>query len=56
MTEPGQQSRGVELRVEQDGETMLVYTFKALNEASDMFDFLRDFFPCGRFVIQPITH
>ena len=35
--------RGVELRVDQDGETLLVYVFKALSEATEMFVFLRDF-------------
>ena len=49
-------ARGVELRVDQDGETVLIYAFKAISEAAEMFDFLREFFPNARFVIQPLVH
>ncbi len=48
--------RGVELRVNQDGETLLVYVFKAVSEAAEMFVFLRDFFPDASFVVQPVRH
>lgn len=48
--------RGVELRVQEHGEDVLVYTFGAVAEAAEMFEFLRDFFPGARFVIQPLTH
>ncbi len=50
------QGRGVELRIEDQGEDLLVYTFRAIDEAAEMFEFLREFFPSARFVIQPLTH
>lgn len=56
MTRSGAIGRGVELRVDQDGETVLVYAFKAVGEAAEMFDYLRDFFPHARFIIQPLVH
>ena len=49
-------SGSVELRVHQDGEDILIYSFKAIDEAAEMFDFLRDFFPDAKFVIQPLMH
>ncbi|MXQ07951.1 hypothetical protein GQ651_08840 [Alphaproteobacteria bacterium GH1-50] len=49
-------SGAVELRVHQDGEDILIYSFKAIDEAAEMFDFLRDFFPTAKFVIQPLMH
>lgn len=54
MTEPSH--RSVEFRVQQDGEDVLVYTFKAVDEAAEMFNFLREFFPQARFIIQPLLH
>lgn len=51
-----QVTRGIELRVDQDGETILIYVFKAVSEAAEMFVFLRDFFPEARFIVQPVTH
>ena len=51
-----QVGRGVELRVDQNGETLLVYVFKAVSEAAEMFVFLKDFFPEARFIVQPVTH
>ena len=56
MSVAGQSSRGVELRVDQDGETILIYAFKAVSEAAEMFVFLREFFPDARFVVQPLMH
>jgi len=50
------QQRAVEMRVQQDGEDVLVYAFRAMNEAAEMFDFLRDFFPGAKFIIQPLVH
>lgn len=46
----------VEMRVEDGGEEILHYTFKSLKEASDMLAFLREFFPDGTFLIQPLRH
>lgn len=46
----------VEMRVEDGGEEVLRYSFKTLQEASEMLDFLKDFFPSGTFVIQPMRH
>lgn len=49
-------ARAVELRVQEDGTDVLVYSFKAIDEAAEMFNYLRDFFPNARFVIQPLVH
>lgn len=46
----------VEMRVEDDGEQILSYSFKTISEASEMLYFLKDFFPSGKFVIQPMRH
>lgn len=46
----------VEMRVQEDGQDILVYSFPRLAEAAEMFDFLKDFFPGAKFVIQPQTH
>lgn len=48
--------RSVELRVQEDGADVLVYVFRTIGEAADMFEYLRDFFPTARFVIQPLRH
>lgn len=52
----GSNHRTVEFRVQQNGEDVLIYTFKAIDEAAEMFDFLRGFFPDARFIIQPVLH
>ncbi|MEM9425101.1 MAG: hypothetical protein AAGA06_00210 [Pseudomonadota bacterium] len=54
MTSPNH--RAVEFRVQQNGEDVLIYTFKAIDEAAEMFNFLRGFFPEARFIIQPLLH
>jgi len=46
----------VELRVRDGGEDVLQYSFKTIKEASEMLAFLKDFFPAGTFVIQPLRH
>ena len=46
----------IEMKVEDNGEVVLSYHFKTVREASEMFVFLRDFFPTGKFVIQPLLH
>ncbi|WP_156883032.1 hypothetical protein [Rhodovulum sp. P5] len=46
----------VELRVMQDGESILLYVFKTIAEASEMILFLSDFLPDAKFVLQPATH
>lgn len=46
----------VEMRVEEDGEEILRYSFRTLREASEMFAFLLEFFPEGTFLIQPLRH
>lgn len=56
MSDRGIGQRAVELRVQENGEDVLVYAFKAIDEAAEMFDFLRDFFPGAKFVIQPLMH
>jgi hypothetical protein len=42
--------------VQDAGDDILVYSFAKLDEAAEMFDFLRAFFPRARFVIQPQMH
>lgn len=56
MTAAGLGRRAVELRVQENGEDVLVYAFKAIDEAAEMFNFLRDFFPGAKFIIQPLMH
>lgn len=46
----------IEMRVENDGVEVLKYTFSSLAEASEMFSFLKEFFPAGTFLIQPVRH
>ena len=46
----------VEMRVQEGGEDVLVYSFARLSEAAEMFAFLHDFFPDAKFVIQPQRH
>lgn len=46
----------VQMRVEDAGETVLEYTFGSVSEASEMFAFLKDFFPTATFLIQPLRH
>ena len=46
----------VEMRVEDAGEQILHYNFRSLDEASEMFAFLKEFFPQGTFLIQPLRH
>ena len=48
--------RSVELRVQDAGEDILVYALPGLDEASEMFNFLREFFPEAKFIIQPLRH
>lgn len=52
-TEPGPR---VELRVQEEGRDFLVYALSGIDEAAEMFEFLRGFFPKARFVIQPLRH
>lgn len=44
----------VELRVQCDGRDELVYQFPKISEAVEMMAFVHEFFPKGRFVIQPL--
>lgn len=46
----------VELLVRQDGVTELTYSLKSLEDAGEMFAYLREFFPGATFVIQPLAH
>lgn len=56
VTDAGLGLGAVELRVQENGEDVLVYAFRAIDEAAEMFDFLRDFFPGAKFIIQPLMH
>lgn len=46
----------IEMKVEDEGRHILSYQFKTIIEASEMFLFLRIFFPDGTFIIQPLRH
>ncbi len=50
------ENRGVELRVQDEGEDILIYALKGIDEAAEMFNFLKGFFPGAKFVIQPILN
>lgn len=52
----GMKTGMVELRVADAGEEILQYSFATIQEASEMLQFLKDFFPAGTFVIQPLRH
>lgn len=46
----------VELRVSEESQEILVYTFKTAKEAGEMVRFLTEFLPKARFLVQPLTH
>ena len=46
----------IELRVRDGGEEILVYSFPSIDEAAEMFEFLRGFLPEASFLIQPQPH
>ena len=46
----------VELRVRDEAQEILVYTFKSAGEAGEMIQFLTEFFPDATFLVQPLTH
>lgn len=46
----------VELRVREQGEDVLVYSFKNASEAAEMVHFLSDMMPGASYVVQPIRH
>lgn len=46
----------VEMRIEEAGELILRYVFSSLSEASEMFAYLKDFFPHATFLINPVRH
>ena len=48
--------RSVEMRVEEAGEVVLSYVFRTIDEAAEMFAFLKDFFPGATFLINPVRH
>lgn len=43
----------IELRVFDEGELTLHYQFSSMIEAVEVFEFIGEFFPNARFVIQP---
>ena len=49
-------AKSVEMRVEEAGELVLSYVFRTLQEAAEMFAFLKDFFPDATFLIHPVRH
>jgi hypothetical protein len=46
----------MELRVQEHGVDQLVYTFRSVEDASEMVAFLKDFFPEAAFVLAPVRH
>ena len=46
----------IELRVSEDGQEILIYTFREIAAAVEMMGFLSEFLPEARFVIQPVPH
>lgn len=46
----------VEMFVQDGGEDVLYYSFSSIAEASEMLAFLKEFFPSGTFLIQPLRH
>lgn len=46
----------VEMFVQDAGEEILHYSFSSISEASEMLAFLKEFFPSGTFLIQPLRH
>lgn len=46
----------VEMKVEDGGEAILHYVFPNISDASEMLAFLKEFFPGGTFIIQPVRH
>ena len=48
--------QSVELKVEDEGVVILNYCFQNIREATEIFVYLREFFPEGTFIIQPLRH
>jgi hypothetical protein len=46
----------IELKVEEASAEILRYSFPDIRTATEMFVFLRDFFPDGTFILQPLRH
>lgn len=46
----------LELRVHERGVDQLVYTFRSVQDASEMAAFLREFFPDAEFILMPARH
>jgi len=46
----------VELRVQENGEDTLVYQFPTIAEAVEILEFIREFFPGAKFVLEPLRH
>jgi len=47
---------GVRLSVREDGQDILVYHYSTLSEATEIFAFIREFFPSAEFVFEPLVH
>ena len=46
----------VEMKVVDGGVVILSYSFPDIRAATEMFVYLRDFFPEGTFIIQPLRY
>lgn len=47
---------GIEMQVIDDGVLALHYSFNTIAEAAEIIDFIKEFFPKAKFVIQPLKH
>ena len=47
---------GVRFSVRENGQDVLVYHYSRLEEAAEIYAFIRDFFPHAEFVFEPLVH
>jgi hypothetical protein len=47
---------GVKLSVREDGRDLLVYHYGSIREATEILNFIREFFPRAEFVFEPLAH
>ena len=44
--------RRTQLTVREGGENILVYNFRSVSEATEIFEFIREYFPDAEFVME----
>jgi hypothetical protein len=52
MSEPA----GVRFSVRENGQDVLVYHYARMEEAAEIYAFIREFFPQAEFVFEPLVH